>query len=61
MTVFFALYVFSCLFSLGINCPPSFNPADYYIHTLAVIPGREEESRREIKVSAVLISISMNN
>lgn len=35
--------------TLGIYCPPSFNPADYYIHALAVIPGREEDSRTEIK------------
>jgi ABC-type multidrug transport system ATPase subunit len=30
-------------------CPEHFNPADFIIKTLAVYPGREEESRRSIK------------
>lgn len=34
---------------LGNQCPPSFNPADYYIHTLAVIPSREKESLEQIQ------------
>ena len=30
---------------LGYPCPPNFNPADHYIHRLAIIPGRETECR----------------
>jgi ATP-binding cassette, subfamily G (WHITE), eye pigment precursor transporter len=36
--------------NLGVYCPPSFNPADYYIHALAVIPGREEATRTKINI-----------
>ena len=28
------------------ECPSNFNPADFFIHTLAIIPGSEEESRQ---------------
>lgn len=35
--------------SLGHKCPATFNPADYYIHTLAVFPGHEARSRERIK------------
>ncbi|CAL4093793.1 unnamed protein product, partial [Meganyctiphanes norvegica] len=34
---------------LGHVCPSTFNPADYYIHTLAVQPGHEFNSRERIK------------
>lgn len=37
-------------FRLGKECPSSFNPADFYIHALAILPGQEEESRKQIKV-----------
>ncbi|XP_055346252.1 protein white-like [Paramacrobiotus metropolitanus] len=30
---------------LGYPCPPNFNPADHYIHKLAIIPGREAECK----------------
>ena len=30
-------------------CPYNFNPADHYIHVLAVTPGYEAESRSEIE------------
>lgn len=35
--------------SLGHKCPATFNPADFYIHTLAVQPGHELRSRERIK------------
>ncbi|XP_050698016.1 protein scarlet-like isoform X4 [Eriocheir sinensis] len=35
--------------SLGHKCPSTFNPADYYIHTLAVFPGHETRSRERIR------------
>ncbi|KAK8401171.1 hypothetical protein O3P69_002735 [Scylla paramamosain] len=34
---------------LGHKCPSTFNPADFYIHTLAVQPGHELRSRERIK------------
>jgi ABC-type multidrug transport system ATPase subunit len=37
------------LTNLGHICPQQFNPADFYIRTLAVFPGKEEESKRNIK------------
>uniref|UniRef100_A0A0P4YQU8 Protein white n=1 Tax=Daphnia magna TaxID=35525 RepID=A0A0P4YQU8_9CRUS len=35
--------------SQGLPCPPNYNPADYYIHTLAIVPGQEIESRKKSK------------
>nr|QST15003.1 ABCG2-like1 protein [Diaphanosoma celebensis] len=35
--------------SMGLPCPPNYNPADFYIHTLATVPGQEQESRNRIK------------
>ncbi|XP_050697982.1 protein scarlet-like [Eriocheir sinensis] len=35
--------------SLGHKCPSKFNPADYYIHTLAVFPGHENRSMDRIE------------
>lgn len=35
--------------SMGYVCPPMFNPSDFYIHTLAVTPGKEKESLTIIK------------
>jgi ABC-type multidrug transport system permease subunit len=34
---------------LQFPCPNNFNPADHYILTLAIVPGKEEESRRRIQ------------
>ncbi|XP_064099216.1 protein scarlet-like isoform X1 [Macrobrachium nipponense] len=34
---------------LGHKCPSTFNPADFFIHTLAVQPGHELRSRERIK------------
>ena len=30
---------------LGYKCPATYNPADYYVHVLAIIPDKEEECR----------------
>ncbi|KAI9551443.1 ABC protein [Daphnia sinensis] len=35
--------------SQGLPCPSNYNPADYYIHTLATVPGQEIESRKKSK------------
>ncbi len=32
------------------TCPPNYNPADYYIKTLAIAPSNKEESRQTVKV-----------
>lgn len=34
--------------SIHLPCPYNFNPADHYIHVLAVTPGRESECRQTI-------------
>lgn len=34
---------------LGHICPELYNPADFYIRTLAVVPGQEAEGRSRIK------------
>lgn len=33
----------------GMPCPANYNPADFYIFTLATVPGKEVESRQKIK------------
>lgn len=33
----------------GLPCPPNYNPADFYIHTLATVPGMEAESKKKSK------------
>ncbi|XP_076458336.1 protein white-like [Babylonia areolata] len=34
--------------SLNYLCPNNFNPADFYVLTLAVVPGKEEECRNKV-------------
>ncbi|XP_049778131.1 protein scarlet-like isoform X1 [Schistocerca cancellata] len=34
---------------LGFRCPPTFNPADFLVRTLAVTPGQEEDCRLNIR------------
>jgi ABC-type multidrug transport system ATPase subunit len=33
----------------GMPCPANYNPADFYIFSLATVPGKETESRQKIK------------
>ena len=33
----------------GLPCPANFNPADFYIYSLATVPGQESESRERIR------------
>ncbi|CAG5130201.1 unnamed protein product [Candidula unifasciata] len=40
-------------------CPRNFNPGDHYILTLAIVPGKEEESRRRTKVTIYLKYMSI--
>ena len=42
---------FSPLYSLGYTCPEDYNPADFFVFTLAIIPGKEEECREKVGVS----------
>lgn len=41
--VILLLVFFSC--SLGYTCPKTYNPADFFISTLAIEPDREKECR----------------
>ena len=34
---------------MGYTCPPTYNPADFYVQTLAVIPGLEDTSRATVR------------
>jgi len=36
-------------FSMGLPCPPTFNPADHYIHKLSMIPKHESEYTERIE------------
>lgn len=33
---------------MGAQCPTNYNPADFYVQVLAIVPGREVESRERI-------------
>jgi len=35
--------------SQGFPCPPNYNLADHLIHTLAIVPGEEEERRKRVQ------------
>ncbi|KAJ7318627.1 ATPase [Desmophyllum pertusum] len=34
---------------LGYPCPMNYNPADYFVHTLAIVPGDEERCKDRVK------------
>lgn len=38
------------VFSLQAPCPRNYNPADYYVQLLAVIPGREESCKQAVSM-----------
>jgi len=42
---------------LGYPCPMNFNPADYFVHTLAIVPGEEDACKERVKVENVLVTI----
>ena len=33
---------------MGYECPLNYNPADFFVHTLAIVPGAEEECRKRV-------------
>ena len=35
--------------SQGLPCPANYNPADFFIHTLATVPGQETECKKRSK------------
>ncbi|XP_065178253.1 protein white-like isoform X1 [Sycon ciliatum] len=35
--------------SQGHECPPNFNPADFFVHKLAIVPRKEDECRQRVK------------
>ncbi|XP_065840254.1 protein white-like [Oscarella lobularis] len=35
--------------NVGYPCPENYNPADFYVHTLAIVPGNEEECREKVQ------------
>ncbi|CAG0904178.1 unnamed protein product [Darwinula stevensoni] len=41
-------FVISFFQGVGYECPPNYNPGDFFIKTLAVVPGEEEECRRRV-------------
>ena len=50
------LLIFFC--RLGYPCPMNFNPADYFVHTLAIVPGEEEQCKERVKVRNILVIIT---
>lgn len=41
--------------SNGFTCPSNYNPADFYIQYLALVPSNREESLERIQVSSLLL------
>ncbi|XP_070566509.1 protein white-like [Ptychodera flava] len=35
--------------SIGFTCPTNYNPADFYIQTLAIVPGKEQQCRDKVE------------
>ena len=35
-------------YRMNYPCPMNFNPADHYVHVLAVVPGNEEACREKV-------------
>jgi len=46
--IFYSRHLSQLLSSVGAQCPTNYNPADFYVQVLAVVPGREIESRDRI-------------
>ena len=47
----YSLYISSVFFnSLGYPCPINFNPADHFVHTLAIVPGDEQTCQQRVQV-----------
>ena len=35
---------------IGFTCPANYNPADFFIQTLAIVPGQEMERKARVQV-----------
>ncbi len=35
----------------GYKCPTDYNPADFFVQTLAIVPGKEQESVERVEVN----------
>lgn len=46
MTIIF----YDNIFRLDAPCPHNYNPADYFVQLLAVVPGREESCKQAISM-----------
>ncbi|PFX22027.1 Protein white [Stylophora pistillata] len=49
--------VYAMFDSLGYPCPVNFNPADHFIHTLAIVPGDEENCHTRVKTFPEELSV----
>jgi len=45
--------------SLNLNCPINYNPADFFIQQLAVMPGKEAQCKEKLKVSTAQVHDSI--
>lgn len=42
----------------NLTCPPNYNPADFYIQKLAIVPTKKDECLKNVNVSVFLINFS---
>ncbi|XP_065564713.1 protein scarlet-like isoform X1 [Artemia franciscana] len=50
--------VLSFFESFGYKCPENYNPADFFVQTLAVVPGHEQHCRSTIKATCDRFAVS---
>ena len=60
MALLFQLYI-AFTHSLGYPCPDNFNPADFFVRTLAIKPGNEENCRNRVKVGTALFFYTLHS
>ena len=57
MSMFYSLWISFVFFkSLGYPCPINFNPADHFVHTLAIVPGDEQNCQQRVQVRHAVVS-----
>ena len=57
VSMFYSLWISSVFFnSLGYPCPVNFNPADHFVHTLAIVPGDEQNCQQRVQVRHAVVS-----
>ena len=60
MALLFQIYI-AFTHSLGYPCPDNFNPADFFVRTLAIKPGNEENCRNRVKVGTALFFCTLHS